>query len=373
MTTLRMLVAHREIAAALEQAAAWCSQFDFSTPAIDSAFGRSPAWVAVLPYVPRLRHAYVAVEGLRSEPHALDVLHRHGALRLVPAADGSFRAHVFRFRNGNRVRVVTGAGAFTADGLMAPLEAVTVWEGSELDRYALDVERALARARRLAHVPELAELERYSQLYFQAASHRDALAEIGAPLIRQTADDVDVAELDLVLGRRETRDAMQWAKEQLAAASVPASRQTLGFQGGNIADSVHWSAALGIWSLLGRRDGEYASYFGVNRPDLTKSLQITVQANVPASGPNRRKGGALARDRATGRQFLVHRGRIGGGQKGIGSELFWRHFRGGARLQEPDREEASRVLVIGEIGSASFPRDVAAFVHQVARIKRAAA
>jgi len=41
-------------------------------------------------------------------------------------------------------------------------------------------------------------------------------------------------------------------------------------------------------------------------------------------------------------------------------------------MHEPGRDDASRVVIVGEIEAASFPRDVAAFVHQVARIKRSA-
>jgi hypothetical protein len=41
-------------------------------------------------------------------------------------------------------------------------------------------------------------------------------------------------------------------------------------------------------------------------------------------------------------------------------------------MSEPGREEPSRVVLVGEIESESFPRDLAAFVHEVARIKRSA-
>ena len=50
----------------------------------------------------------------------------------------------------------------------------------------------------LAHVPEPAELDRYAALYFEAARHRDAIAELGAPLIRRTAFDGDLFDLEAV-------------------------------------------------------------------------------------------------------------------------------------------------------------------------------
>ncbi len=128
-----------------------------------------------------------------------------------------------------------------------------------------------------------------------------------------------------------------------------------------------------MWALFKKLENRYWNCFGVQRPDAApKSLQITVEANPPLEGLDRKMGGAIAREPGSARRYLVHRGRIGGGQKGIGAELFWSRFRGGVQMREPGRTDMSRVVVVGEIGAASFTRDLAAFVHEVGRIKRAA-
>ena len=199
---LRLLSSPSELAETLVASAAWSTEFDFCTPAVDSRLGQSPLWRQLLVDDRRVHHAYVGVDGVRSEPHALEHLHRLGALRLVPAADGSFRSHIFRFRRGERVRIVTGSGALVPDGVMAPLEAATVWEGGEIEPYAGEAERLFARAAGLAHVPEPEELEKYASMYFAAAPLRDSLAEIGAPLIRRTAFDGELIDLEVVDGAR---------------------------------------------------------------------------------------------------------------------------------------------------------------------------
>lgn len=369
---LRLLSSPEDVARTLVSAAEWSTEFDLCTPAVDSRLGRWPLWIGLLQNERRLRHAFVALDGLRSEPHALEHLHRLGSLRLVPAADGSFRSHLFRFRRGDQVRVITGAGSLVPDGVMAPLEAVTVWEGHELGSYAVEAERVLSEARRLAHVPELDELAKYATLFFDASVHRESLAELGAPLIRRTACDGELLDLELVSDARAIRSAVGVLKEQLTATATSKTRQTVGFHGGSVTETVHWSSPLGVWSLFKKLENRYWNCFGVQRPDAGKSLQITVEVNPPLEGLDRKMGGAVAREASSGRHYLVHRGRIGGGQKGIGAELFWSRFRGGVQLREPGREDASRVVIVGEIGASSLPRDVASFVHEVGRIKRAA-
>lgn len=367
---LRLLSSPKDVAEALVASTAWSTQLDLCTPAVDSHLGKWPLWRELLGDERRVRHAYVAVDAMRSEPHALEHLHRLGVLRLVPAADGSFRAHVLRFRQANTVRIFAGTGALVPDGVMAPLEATTLWEGDALAPYAVETDRLFARAKQLAHVPEPAELRKYAALYFQAAPFRDALSEVGAPLIRRTAFDGEVCDLELVEGAMDVRRAAKSVREHLAEAATASMRETIGFHGGNFEATLAWSSALGMWSLCRKAEVDYGHYFGVERPGTVKSLQITVQVNVPHAGVDRKRGGAIAREPGTGKLFLVHRGKLGGGQKGVGAELFWSRFRGGVPMREPGREEGSRVVIVGEIGAPSFARDVAAFVHEVARIKR---
>ena len=372
MSALALLSAPSAVAEALAASVGWATDLDLCTPSVDSRLGRWQPWRDVVGGGARVRRAFVGLDGLRSEPHALESLHRLGALRLVPAADGSFRAHAYRFRCGARVRVITGSGAFVPDGLMGPLEAVTVWEGSERDPYAVAADRLFATAARLAHVPEPDELRRYALAWFRASPHRDAVAEIGAPMMRRTAFDGELMELEPVTGGKAVRAAIAAARRQLRAAATMKCRKAIGHRGGSAIAIVFWSAPLGIWMHFGARNNRYWNCFGTERPDGT-ALQITVAINPPLVGVDRKIGGAVARDPRSGRLYLVHRGRIGGGQRGVGAELFWRCFRGGARLREDDRAEPTRVVIVGELGSPAFPRDLAAFVHEVGRIKRAAA
>jgi hypothetical protein len=179
-------------------------------------------------------------------------------------------------------------------------------------------------------------------------------------------------DLELLTDSRAVQAAMTQLSEQLASIATQSSRQQLGFRGGASQELVHWSSQLAVWGVCTKLSNRYWNAFGVDRPVEGSPLAITVEVNPPFTGVDRKMAGAVAVESSTGKRFLVHRGRIGGGRQGIGASLFWSRFRGGVSMRESERQEPSRVVVVGEIGAPSFPRDLAAFVHEVARIKRAA-
>lgn len=360
------------VAKAFTDACEWCESFSFCTPAADSELETWSTWTTLVRNASKLRHAIVALEDLRSEPHALAWLHGQEALRLVPAADGSFRANVYRFERGDEVRVILGPGRLVRPGLMAPFDAAVLWEGSAFDPFAAEIDAMLARARALAHVPTQQELDAYARVFFLGAPLREELAMHGAPFLRSTARDAEITELELVVEARAIRQAMRAVRDQLTSVATESRRQTVGFPGGNLTATIHWVAPLKMWSLFQRRDNRYWNCFGTARPDKDKALPITVEVNPPLEGVNRQIGGAFGRDPATGDVYFLHRGRIGGGQRGVGAELFWSRFRGGVLVREPGRADRARVVVVGKVGATSFARDVAAFVHEVGRIKAAA-
>lgn len=145
----------------------------------------------------------------------------------------------------------------------------------------------------------------------------------------------------------------------------------LGHPGASASARVSWCEGLGIWYCF-RRQGtdRYGNIFGVRRPGDHASLSITCEINVPVRGIDRRFGGVFARDEA-GHIFLVHRGRLGGGRKGVGKTLFEEHYRGlWTNLEDGDGR--STVAVVGMLSSPRFPRQVGQFVRKIDRIKQRA-
>lgn len=141
----------------------------------------------------------------------------------------------------------------------------------------------------------------------------------------------------------------------------------IGFPGGNQLSKVYWVEKLGIWMACDVvEESRYWNAFGTRNPK-NKQVPIVCEVNFPLSGIDRRIGGAVAEDE-TGRTFLVHRGKIGGGREGIGPELFWKHFDGKPSVViDGDRE--TEVVVIGSLASPRLLRQIQFFIQEVERIK----
>ncbi|HOM07497.1 MAG TPA: hypothetical protein PK836_04130 [Syntrophales bacterium] len=142
----------------------------------------------------------------------------------------------------------------------------------------------------------------------------------------------------------------------------------IGHPGGRFPARVHWSERLGLWMCHRRtEEGQIWTLLGTERPEEGAVVSITCELNVPAEGRDRRVGAAFGRD-ARGRVFLVHRGRLGGGQRGMGKKIFLERFRGvWTDLDEGDG--VAEVAVVCCLGSRSLADQVSLFVHKVAAVK----
>jgi hypothetical protein len=143
----------------------------------------------------------------------------------------------------------------------------------------------------------------------------------------------------------------------------------LGHPGASFRARILWSEDLGIWIYSSKTaESRYWNAFGVIQGRDATPLSISCEINFPFQGIDRRVGGALAKDR-DGRVFVVHRGRIGGGKRGIGKSFFEEHYRGVWTLME-DGDAETPVAVIGALKSPRFIRQVAQFIRKIDGIKR---
>lgn len=160
------------------------------------------------------------------------------------------------------------------------------------------------------------------------------------------------------------RQLRAWGKEKIPV--------TLGHQGASTRARVWWSNELGLWFFPGKgEENRYWNAFGMDKPKHDAALSITCEINFPKEGTDRRIGGVFAAD-GKGRIFVVHRGKLGGGRKGIGKALFERQYRG-VWVDMEDGEEVASVAVVGLLPSPRFARQLSQFVNKIDKIKDMAA
>lgn len=82
--------------------------------------------------------------------------------------------------------------------------------------------------------------------------------------------------------------------------------------------------------------------------------------------------GALAEDES-GEVYVVHSGRIGGGRKGIGRDLFVEHFAGSRQWAYVERNGRPKdAVVVSALDDGALVQNLAHFIKEVRRIKRLA-
>jgi len=162
--------------------------------------------------------------------------------------------------------------------------------------------------------------------------------------------------------------AQRRMKAALKNGVRPIARR-LGTKGGGGKEKHYWRPDLGIWVVMRELPNRYWNAFGIEDPGQPGSIDVVCEVNFPYNGVNRKIAAVLIED-AKGSLYVAHSGRIGGGREGIGKQSFWEHFRGGkpVPVTYPDGKD-SDFIVLGRIGDKQLPRQLALFVHEVARIK----
>lgn len=145
----------------------------------------------------------------------------------------------------------------------------------------------------------------------------------------------------------------------------------IGHQGDSFEETVHWCEDLGIWHCCRRLESRYWNAFGIGEPRECSNLPITCEINIPLRGLNRHVAGIYLRDN-TGNLYIGHRGKIGGGRRGIGKALFRENY-AGEWVEIEDHDRLTDVALVATLDSDTLGQQVAEFVREVARIKALAA
>lgn len=141
----------------------------------------------------------------------------------------------------------------------------------------------------------------------------------------------------------------------------------VGFPSGRYEDIVKYSPQLNLWYSNKQFGNHNYNGFGLGKPLEGKGVSLVGEINIPYSGIKRTSAGAFAKDE-NGSILLLHRGKIGGGKKGVGKKLFFDKFIGGIETAiDGDRE--TDFCLVGELGTSQFPLQVTNFIKEIDRVK----
>ena len=145
---------------------------------------------------------------------------------------------------------------------------------------------------------------------------------------------------------------------------------TIGHQGGNITPEKLF-ADHKIWFVSNKlENSRYWNAFGLASNLKTKnSNDIVVEINIPLEGINRRIVGLFAED-TDGNTVLLHRGKIGGGGKGIGKTQFLKwSYQKTVQVKYSNDNSVDEMLLVANLNLPNVAEQIGKFVMAVAEFK----
>ena len=128
-------------------------------------------------------------------------------------------------------------------------------------------------------------------------------------------------------------------------------------------------AELHFWVAMADSENRYWNALGLGNP-FAGDTNIIAEVNPPKSGIDRNIAGLFVEDPA-GEICIAHRGKVGGGRKGIGKEAFLDWYKEPLSLIF-DVDRHGLAIVLGRLNHESLIRRLATFTRLVAAFKNEA-
>ena len=129
---------------------------------------------------------------------------------------------------------------------------------------------------------------------------------------------------------------------------------------------IHFIQPLNFWIGLADSGNRYWNALGIGNP-FNESAPIIAEFNPPKEGINRRISGVFL-ENESGNIFLAHRGKVGGGRKGIGKTAFMAWYNGPVEIIQ-DGVKTKTVLMIGRLDNPKLLNNLAKFTMAVSDFK----
>ncbi len=179
--------------------------------------------------------------------------------------------------------------------------------------------------------------------------------------------------LRLVSSQREITHCQRLLKKELISFLRIQKRLTIGHLGGYFENKINFGEQLWYSTFtLKKPDAAIPRHwngFGIEERKGGHQI-IVVEINPPLNGIDGRVSGAFGKDDTQNRYYLLHRGGVGGGRKGIGKESFRSWYRGAWTTLYDEDGYYDEAILVGPLGTGELIGPLRTFVHEVANYKR---
>lgn len=147
----------------------------------------------------------------------------------------------------------------------------------------------------------------------------------------------------------------------------------VGYPGNSFTDEeAHYDPDLKFWMSIDAPKAKKHRYwqgFGIGHYKSSGSNSIIGEINFPHAGINRRIAGVFIKDKK-GKIWVAHRGKIGGGKKGVGKLLFWKNWAPQKTIEVISGKRKEVFAVISELTSPHLVDQVFDFIQFIDQLKK---
>jgi len=176
--------------------------------------------------------------------------------------------------------------------------------------------------------------------------------------------------LELITDQSELENCQKQFQQLLRKSLPNTGNYMIGHLGGSFENEFWFNETL--WYAPGvlteAKNPRYWNSFGFN---VNKELPngIIVEINIPINDENKNVSGLFAKNQRNGDTFILHRGRVGGGRKGIGKEAFLNWYPGARVVVEANKYREEVLLVTG-FADRAFRENLVYFITKVEEFKK---
>lgn len=178
-----------------------------------------------------------------------------------------------------------------------------------------------------------------------------------------------------VTQKSEISKCQKILKSSLKKALINREYLRIGHLGGSFENDVYYRE--GFWYSYRIFDEDEVAIpkhwngFGLGKREDGNQI-IVVEINPPIKGLSKQVQGLFAKSEHTGSYYLLHRGKIGGGKKGIGKREFEAWYRGPWVDVYSTDGFVNEVILVAELESEDIIEQIRHFVEEVYQFKKEA-
>ena len=182
--------------------------------------------------------------------------------------------------------------------------------------------------------------------------------------------------LQILDGKTERMRTQRTLVQNLKREMKSIGLQNVGFPGGNMTLRMYSAGENRLFFTYFKTDGEggterYWNAFGFF-DSKRSSHDITVEINIAVESQTQQVAAFYARDTDTGRDYLLHSGKVGGGYEGVGRNAFLAWSKNRLVPTYDGVGRAARLgILLGPVDDDNLANRIERFVRQVADFKRA--